>query len=345
MLLLRKRSTPPVRALFVYNSNPAAVAPDSNAVLRGLSRPDLFTVVHEQFFTDTADYADILLPATTFLEHTDFQGAYGHYYLQLSDRAIEPLGEARPNVWVFSQLAQHMGFEEPCFRDTEAELIDQALSGIDPSHIQMQGITAGELGRAKRIRLRWPEEHAVQPRPFQPFAEGGFTTPSGKAEFWSQTLADRGLDPLPSFTPPQESRNTANPDERYPLEFLSRKADNYMNSTFANLPRHQRMEDANMNRLELHPGDAALRGIADGDPVEVFNDRGRIRLTAEVSTAVAPGVVAARLNWHKLSPVGSNSNFLTSQRLTDLGGGATFYSVVVEVRKAQAPSTNSSTIH
>jgi anaerobic selenocysteine-containing dehydrogenase len=325
---------PAVHALFVYNSNPAAIAPDQGAVLRGLTRPDLFTVVHEQFFTDTADYADIVLPATTFLEHRDIQGAYGHYYAQLSEQAIEPLGEARSNVWVFSQLAQRMGFPEPCFRDTTDDLIAQALRTGDPEHQDpwLAGMTAEALHAAGgAIRLQFPGE---QPgKPFLPFAEGPFSTPSGKVELYSETLEAQGLDPLPAYRPAAESRSKAN--SGYPLEFLPRKADNYMNSTFANLPGHQELESGRTGVLEMHSEDAAPRGIADGDPVEVFNDRGSLALRAHVNGSVRPGVVAARLGWNKLAARGRNVNLLTSQRLNDLGGGPTFYSVLVEVRRAK----------
>ena len=194
---LTELESPPVKALFVYNSNPAAIAPNQNAVVRGMMRSDLFTVVHEQFFTDTTDYADIVLPATTFLEQKDIQGAYGHYFLQLSEPAIAPLGEARSNVWLFSQLAQRMGFAEPCFRDSVDDLIDQALDS--PS---MKGITRQELQAKRRIRIRSEEE--------LPFAKGGFATTSGKAEFYSSALAAEGLEPLPAFRPPDESRRGAN---------------------------------------------------------------------------------------------------------------------------------------
>ncbi len=327
---LTQLSGPAVHALFVYNSNPAAVAPDQNQVLSGLRRDDLFTVVHEQFFTDTADYADIVLPATTFLEHTDVQGAYGHYYVQLSEQAIAPLGEARSNVWLFSRLAQIMGFEEPCFRDTPEELIAQALrAGSAEQPAWFSGITAESLAAAGGYqRLRFEPETCGQD--FLPFAAGPFPTPSGKVELYSDSLAARGLDPLPAFTPPAESRHAKNP--AYPLEFLPRKADNYMNSTFANLPGHQRMERAHTGVLELNAADARLRQIAEGDLVEVFNDRGTIRLRAHVSNSLPPGVVAGTLHWNKLSADGSGVNALTSQRLTDIGGGATFYSTLVEVR-------------
>jgi anaerobic selenocysteine-containing dehydrogenase len=324
---------PAIHALFVYNSNPAAIAPDQSSVLRGLARPDLFTVVHEQFFTDTADYADIVLPATTFLEHKDIQGAYGHYYVQLSEEAIEPLGEARSNVWLFSQLAQHMGFPEPCFRDTPDDLIAQALRSADPDsqHPWLAGITPQTLQQSGGAqRLRFAEDSN---QPFLPFAEGPFQTPSGKIEFYSSTLEAQGIDPLPAFRPAPESRHTAASD-RYPLEFLPRKADNYMNSTFPNLPAHSQMESAYNGVLEINAADATARGIADGDQVDVFNDRGTLPLRAHVNGGVAPGVVAARLNWNKLSAGGHNVNLLTAQRLNDLGGGPVFYSTLVEVRKA-----------
>jgi anaerobic selenocysteine-containing dehydrogenase len=340
---LTELANPPVKALFVYNSNPAAIAPNQNAVLQGMRRADLFTVVHEQFWTDTADYADVVLPATTFLEHSDIQGAYGHYHLQYSEQAIAPQGEARSNVWLFGQLAQRMGFSEPCFRDTEQDLLQQVLPSAekiaDPhfthphfTHPQMRGITLEQLRSQGSVRLRWAGEPDT---PFQPFAHGGFETPSGKGEFVSAALDAAGIDSLPHFTPNRESRSAVH-NAAYPLEFLPRKADNYMNSTFANLPTHQRMEAAHTGRLEIHPSDALPRGICQGDGVEVFNQRGRIRLLAQLDPAVKPGMVVARLAWNKLSAGGSNVNALTSERLTDIGRGATFYSTMVEVARAEA---------
>jgi molybdopterin guanine dinucleotide-containing S/N-oxide reductase-like protein len=284
---------PAVHALFVYNSNPGAVAPNHNAVVRGMSRPDLFTVVHELFFTDTTDYADYILPATTFLEHDDIQGAYGHYFVQLSNQAIEPPGEARSNVWLFGQLAQRMGFTEDCFRDTPEQLIRQAL-GIGASaatnghstNAGMEHITLEDLKQQGHIPLAFhadPEAH-----PFQPYTSGTLPTPSGKIEFYSETLAARGMDPLPAFVPPVESRWSKGA-QRFPLEFLSRKADNYMNSTFANLDGHRKMEARTSQTLEMHSLDAKSRGIVDGDPVRIFNDRGSLRLTALVNGSVPPG--------------------------------------------------------
>ncbi|MGA9207318.1 MAG: molybdopterin oxidoreductase family protein [Terriglobales bacterium] len=354
---LTELADPPVKSVFVYNSNPVAVAPDHNRVAQGFAREDLFTVVHEQFLTDTTDYADILLPAPTFFEEKELQTAYGHYYLQISQPAIEPLGECRSNFQLFSDLAARMGFTEDCFRTTLDEAIDSVL---DLTHPWLAGIDRARLEREGHVRLNFsgdchPERAAVaseveatsgRPSPlpksraqrgsevasfFLPFAHGGFPTPSGKAEFYSESLAAQGLDPVLAFVPPTESRHT--PQARtFPLELLARKADNFLNSTFTNLPVMQQMEDRHL--LEMTAADAEPRGIRDGDRVRVFNGRGEIELTARVNGAVPPGVVAARLDWAKLSPKGRNINVLTSDRLTDMGAGATFYSVLVEVERA-----------
>jgi len=326
-----------IHAFFVYNSNPAAVAPNQNAVRRGLMRPDLFTVVHDLFLTDTTDYADYILPATTFLEHTDIQGAYGHYFVQLSEQAIEPPGEARSNVWLFRQLAQQMGFTEDCFRDTTEELIEQALGiGADglSTNPGMDHITLDALREKGHIPLKMHLEPETNPfLPFTAEQKGNLPTPTGKIEFFSETLAAQGLDGAPSFQPPTESR-WGKGAQRLPLEFLGRKADNYMNSTFAHLEGHRKMEARTSQRLEMHPLDAQFRGIVDGDLVQVWNERGSLRLTALVNGSVPPGVVAARMDWAKFNPDGNTVNALTSERLTDLGGGATFYSALVEVAKA-----------
>ncbi len=327
---------PAVHALFVYNSNPAAVAPNHNAVTRELKKPGLFTVVHDLFFTDTTDYADYVLPATTFLEQTDIQGAYGHYFVQLSQQAIEPPGEARPNVRLFGELAQRMGFTEPCFRDTAEEIIAQALAiGADgfSTNPGMEHISLEALKREGRAPLAMHRE--PETRPFLPYTGGRFATPTGKIEFASEALRGRGEDPLPKFVAPVESRWSEGA-KRFPLEFLSRKADNYMNTTFAQLDGHRKMEAKTRGRLEMHPTDAEARGICDGDAVRVWNGRGALRLTALVNGRVAAGVVAARMDWAKLAEGGVNVNALTGERLTDLGGGATFYSALVEVEKARA---------
>jgi anaerobic selenocysteine-containing dehydrogenase len=317
-----KNDGPPVKALFVYNCNAAAVAPDSNRVLAGLRRDDLFTVVHEQFFTDTTDYADIVLPATTFLEHKELMGAYGHLYAQISHAAIAPPGEARSNVELFSALARRMGFTEPAFDDDADALIAQALAVDDP---RLAGITKERLEREGHVELTLPANAAGMSLPFSDAS--WFRTPGGKARVL----------PLPEFDPPRESRAHATAD--FPLEFLGRKADNYMNTTFANLPQHQSMEKRTAGVLEMTADDASARSIGDGDLVAAFNSRGRIELLARVAhngdARVRTGVVAARLDWQKLSRGGANVNALTSQALTDLGGGATFYSTLVQVEKVK----------
>ncbi|MGB9074692.1 MAG: molybdopterin-dependent oxidoreductase [Terriglobales bacterium] len=351
---LNSLTAPPIQALFVYNSNPAAVCPNHNEVIRGLKRPDLFTVVHEQFFTDTTDYADIVLPATTFFEHKDLQTAYGHYYLQISNQAIEPLGECRSNFDLFRTLAQRMDFADACFRQSVDSMIDLALDSPNP---WLAGITRARLEQEHRIRLNFSNTRVgtglrpvqaertgapVKPgvgltgwrssaegAPFLPFAEGNFPTPSGKAEFYSETLKRQGFDPVLAFTPPGESRHGAK-SAGFPLELLARKADNHLNSSFANLPSVREMERS-MGMIEMHASDAQARGIGDGDSVRVFNSRGEIFLRARVNGSVPPGVVAARLDWPRFGPENRNINVLTSENLSDLGNAATFYSVCVEV--------------
>jgi anaerobic selenocysteine-containing dehydrogenase len=319
---------PPVKALFVYNSNPAAVCPDRNAVIRGLQRPDLFTVVHEQFFTDTVDHADIVLPATTFFEHKDLQGAYGHYYLQMSNAATEPLGECRSNVEVFRVLAERMGFDDDCFRESVDEMIDAALY---LKNSRLHGIDRDRLEREGHVRLNFGNQlsdNDSQFSDFLPFAHGNFGTKSGKAELYSEDLEAQGLDPVAAFTPPDESRHSSKATH-FPLELLARKADNFLNTTFCNVPVIQQMEQVGL--LEISADDARSRKIMDGDVVRVFNRRGDIQLRARVGGAVRPGVVSANLHWAKLSSGNRNINVLTSEKLTDLGNSATFYSVLVEV--------------
>ncbi len=330
--VLNEVSDPPVKALFVYNSNPAAVCPNHQAVIRGLLRPDLFTVVHEQFFTDTTDYADILLPATTFFEHKDLQKGYGHYYLQVSNQAIDPLGECLSNVELFRALALRMGFEDECFRQTVDQMIDLALDSKDP---WMQGMSRERLEQGHR-RMNFPDSESHREvdqatvHYFLPFAYGGFRTSSGKAELYSESLKAQGLDPVAEFRPPSESRHG---EKRHsaPLELLARKADNFLNTTFTNLPSVQEMEEPGL--LEISAADARARGIVNGDRVRVFNRRGNVELKARVDGKVQAGVVSASLYWAKMAPGFQSINSLTSEKLTDMGNSATFYSVLVEVEK------------
>jgi anaerobic selenocysteine-containing dehydrogenase len=312
-------AAPPVKAVIVYNNNPAAVCPDSEKVLAGFRREDLFCVVMDSFMTDTADYADLVLPATTQLEHYDVHKSYGHLYALANNPAIAPVGESLPNSEVFRRLAARMGFDEPCFRDSDEDICRTALASAQP---RMQGIDWEEMKRAGWQRLAVPER-------FAPFAEGGFPTPSGKCEFYSAALAAQGLDPLPFYNPPAEG---AAPGE---LQFLSPPARNFLNSSFAHLKRFRDLEGE--PRLEMHSADAAARGIRDGDAVRVFNARGSLRLRARVNDQPRRGVVVApSVWWKKHSPDGGNANNLTAQRIADLGGGATFYDCRVQVERAGA---------
>ncbi len=315
---------PPIRAIYVYNSNPLAVAPESGRVTAGFARDDLFCVVHEIFQTDTADYADILLPATTQLEQTDVHSAYGHLYALANNAAIAPLGEALPNTEVFRRLAARMGFDEPCFRDSDDDLARVAYRRSDA---RADGWDWESLKRDGWQRLTLPAVYA-------PFAEGCFPTPSGKCEFWSEKLKAQGEDPLPAVILPRESAATnAALAERYPLALLSPPARNFLNSSFANLTEF--VAEEKTPRLEIHPDDATARSLATGMPVRVFNDRGGFNATARVTDRARPGVVVApSIWWRKLAPGGENANAVTSQALTDLGRAATFYDCLVEVAPA-----------
>lgn len=314
-------ASPPVRALYVYNSNPVAVAPDSSKVRAGFAREDLFCVVHEIFQTDTADFADILLPATTQLEQLDVHTSYGHLYAQLNLPAIAPLGEALPNTEVFRRLAARMGFTEPCFADSDEAIARAAWRYDDP---RARDLNWDNLVAHGFARLAVPQAYA-------PFAQGAFPTPSGKCEFASTALAASGLDPLPDYVPPRESP-ASNPAlaARFPLAFISPPARNFLNSSFANLPSF--VDEERTPWLDLNPADAAPRGIGDGDRVRIHNDRGAFTATARVTTRARAGVaVAPSIWWQKLAPDGRNANAVTSQALTDLGRAATFYDCLVEV--------------
>jgi molybdopterin guanine dinucleotide-containing S/N-oxide reductase-like protein len=321
--LLGELPGPPVKALYVYNANPGAVNPDQNRVLQGLRRDDLFTVVHEQFQTDTADYADVLLPATTQLETFDIHGSYGHLHVQLNEPVIAPLGQAKSNTDVFRLLARGMGFEPELFEVTDEELARQSLAVSRTGHA-FGNITLDRLRSEGPIRLDVPKDYA-------PFAQGNFPTPSGKCEFYSAQLGARGLDPLPTYTPPHEDPQTR-PDlaTRYPLQMISPPAPAFLNSTFVNVGSLR--QDAGEPSVEMHPDDAAKRGIAAGQWVRVFNDRGSYQARAVVGDSVKPGVVVCLgTYWNRWTKDGRNVNATTSTALTDLGGGATFFDNLVEV--------------
>ena len=313
--LLRETSAefgPRVEALIVYNSNPVAVAPESSKVVQGFAREDLFTVVLEHFQTDTAGYADNILPATTQIEHWDIHTTYGHTDVLLNRPAIAPVGQARTNTDIFRALAERMGFDEPCFSDTDEQLCRMAIGDDQDFAVLLQ------------------HGFASLPVPEAPFAQGGFPTPSGKCEFFSQRLADQGLDGLPDHLPNYE---TSGSDARYPLAMISPPARNFLNSTFVNVKSLRDIESEPL--LEIHPQDASERGIADGAVVEVFNDRGRYQCKARISARARPGVVnGLGVWWRKLGLNGTNVNELTSQKLTDLGRAPVFYDCLVQVKLA-----------
>ncbi|HET7373642.1 MAG TPA: molybdopterin oxidoreductase family protein [Gemmatimonadaceae bacterium] len=312
---------PPVRAIVVYNSNPAAVAPDRNEVLEGFRREDLFTVVLEHFQTDTADYADFVLPATTQLEHWDIHLAYGHHYLSLNRPAIEPLGEALPNTEIFRRLAARMGLSHPSLQDDDLTVIRQAL---DTASEKLAGITLDALLEKGWLRLNVP-------KPYLPFATGQFPTPSGKCEFYSERMARMGLDPLPAFTPPYEFPEAVpSLAARYPLTLISSPAHQFLNSTFVNVDSLRRA--AREPECLLHPVDAASRGIGAGARVVIHNDRGAFTAVARVEETIRPGVVwAPSIWWGKYAADGANANQTTSQRESDMGRGPVFYDNLVEV--------------
>ena len=312
--LLRESSPgfgPRIEALVVYNSNPVAVAPESARVVAGFRREDLFTVVLEHFLTDTADHADIVLPATTQLEHWDTQGSYGHTWAMLNRPAIAPLGQARPNAQIFRDLAARMGFTEPCFADSDETMVRQAWR---PERVDVE-----ELFARGWTQLALPEA---------PFADGGFPTPDGRV-----CLGGAGL-PVPDFIPNHECAETVPAlAARYPLAMISPPARHFLNSTFVNVKSLRSVEGEPL--VEIHPVDAEARGIASGQVVRLFNDRGEYRCRAEVSTRARPGVVnGLGIWWRKYGLDGTNVNQLTHQRLTDIGRAPSFYDCLVEVAPA-----------
>ena len=325
--LLREASPefgPKIEAVIVYNANPLAIAPDSDKVMRGFQREDLFTVVLEHFQTDSADYADILLPATTQLEHVDAHSAYGHLYMMANNAAIAPMGEAKPNTEIFRLLAARMGFDDPCFKESDDQLAAQAFDSKDARAVQFDWESLKRKG--------WQKLNM----PAAPFANGGFPTPSGKCEFYSGRMLADGLDPVPTYTPPYESvASNAALAARYPLAMISPPARNFLNSSFVNVTSLRATEGE--PHLDIHPDDSAARGIVDGEMVRIFNDRGSLVAKARVTPKARRGlVVGLSVWWKKLASDGKNANEVTSQRLTDMGRAPTFYDTLVQVEKAAA---------
>ena len=303
---------PKVEAIVVYNSNPVAVAPESGKVVRGFARDDLFTVVLEHFMTDTADLADIVLPATTQLEHLDLHTSYGHTYAMINEAAIAPLGEAKPNTQIFRELAARMGYSDACFSDSDEALARVAFK---------RDVTLDTLRERGWVKL---------PLPDAPFADGGFPTPSGKCVIDS-----------PQYGVPDHVANYESPTSspalaaRYPLAMISPPARNFLNSTFVNVTSLRDIEGEPL--VEMHADDAAPRGITHGQRVRVFNDRGVHECKAVINSRARHGVVnGLGVWWRKLGSNGTNVNELTHQQLTDIGRAPAFYDCLVDVQPADA---------
>jgi anaerobic selenocysteine-containing dehydrogenase len=305
---------PPVKALHVYHSNPAVVAPQSGKVLEGLARDDLFTVVHEHLLSETAMYADLVLPATTSLESTDIYRSYGHYYLQMARPVIPPMGEARSTLAIFQDLARRFGFRHACFQATEEQIIRRLLETDSP---YLRGITFEDLAVGRPLRLRIPENAFL----------AGFGTPSGKVEFYSQGMADQGLDPLPDGAPSVDEEGLG----RFQLQMITPPRHHFLNSTFNEVDYLR--DRAGEATILIHPRDAEERGIREGEGVRVFNARGECHLTARITDRTAPGVtVVEGLHWPRFMPMNLGINQLTSQRLTDMGESCAFHCNLVEVQ-------------
>jgi anaerobic selenocysteine-containing dehydrogenase len=317
---------PPVQALLIYASNPVATVPDQNKVRRGLAREDLFTVVVDHFQTDTADYADLLLPATMQTEHADLHYAYGHLYVAWNEPAVPPPGECLPNTEIFRRLARRLGVTEPCVYDSDEEMARQVLASDDPS---VAGITLERLRREGWARLSVPT-------PFVPFAER-FRTASGKLEFYSERMAAAGLEPVPDYTPPCEAaQRDTELARRYPLALIAPASHFLLNTTFANVPKLAARQGR--PTIELHATDAAARGLGDGDEARVYNDRGEFRATVIVSDRVPPGVAAGVKGfWPKRVAGAANANTTVAERDSDMGGGAVFHDNRVEVARPTCP--------
>lgn len=316
---------PPIRALFVYCSNPAVVAPDTGKVEQGLQRDDLFTVVHDLFMTDTAKFADIVLPATSSFENTDLYSSYWHHYVQLQEPVIPARGESKSNVELFKLLAAAMGFEEDAFSDTEEDMIRLALEGADNPYLE--GVTLEKLKAERAVKLNMePQKRYLEM----------LSTPSGKIELYSAAMEASGLPPLPTYTPLMEGYDGERRPEagaNYPLMFISPPNHSFLNSTFGNVQKLTTLEKAPL--LQIHPQDAAKRGISDGDEVKVWNDRGSYAVKASVTDKMLPGTVISQGLWWEQDGKGrkGRANALTPDRLADMGGGAVFFSTTVDVKR------------
>jgi anaerobic selenocysteine-containing dehydrogenase len=325
---LLERDDPPVKALFVYAGNPLASVPHQSKIRRGLARSDLFTVVAEHFRTDTVEYADIVLPSTMQLEHADLLISYGHLYLSWNEPAVAPPGECLPASEIFRRLARRMGLDAPCLYDSDEEIARQALGSGHPS---LAGISFERLKERGWMRLAYPE-------PFAPFADG-FPSPSGKLEFVSERMAKAGLDPLAGYTPPNEAAlRDGEPARRHPLALIAGADHYFLNSTFANIALQQRRSGP--LTIRIHRDDAATRGLASGDAVRVFNDRGAFLARIEISDRVRRGVAATtKGRWPRHVAGGATVNATVDERDSDMGGGAVFHDNRVEIEKIKGAGT------
>jgi anaerobic selenocysteine-containing dehydrogenase len=312
---LAGEADPAITSLVVFDANPAATVPDQNRARAGLLRDDLFTTVLEQRWTDTCDYADVVLPATMQPEHLDLHSSYGHHYTTLNLPVVPAPGEALPNTEIFRRIAAAMGRDHPRLRDTDEDLARQLLRGLPVSFEELRART---YARTTGIAVG-----------SAPFAAGGFPTPAGRARLLDPQLEHLGVDPLVGYTPPVEA---ADPQlaRRFPLVLVAPAARFFMNSTFASLPWH--LGKAGPPRVHLHPDDAAARGLLDGGAVRVHNDRGSFLAALAVDDATRPGVAFTyKAYWARLSPGRTTVNAVTAVRDTDLGGGPTFHDTRVEV--------------
>ena len=336
---------PPIKSLFVYNANPMVVAPEQEKIIKGLLREDLFTVVSEQFITDTAKYADIVLPATTQMEQHDIMFSWGHFYLSLNQQAISPREEAVPNTELFRRLAEAMGIDDPQFQRDDEQM---AMESLDWSNPALDGITMEQLKRDGFARLK-----VGTPDTYAPHAQGNFPTPSGKVELKASMAAGGNfvlplfrqgsnefqdgspVDPLPNFIPPQESADTNKAlAAKYPLNILTPKNHAFLNSGYANIARQ--LGHAGEQYVMIHPSDARPRGIADGERIEVFNERGRYQAEAQVSDEVRQGVIVSPLGYWPSASQGARSvNAVNGSRYADLGRAPTFSDTLVEVRRVE----------
>jgi anaerobic selenocysteine-containing dehydrogenase len=314
---------PPIKALFCWNSDPANCTPDTIGTRRGLARPDLYTVVHDTFFTDTCDYADLILPADTQLEHTDLHGAYGNYYFSVSQVAIPKRGESLDNQELFRRLAGAMGYDDPCFAESDEDMIRRL---IDPKvNPLFEGITFDDLTRDgfKRGAVDSPRRPG--------FNSKRWPTPSGKIEIFSEALARQGLDPMPAYVPEREGWYS---DKRrqFPLQVISAATHYFIGSSFQGVAHLREMQAR--PTLEVNAADAAARGIADGDFCRLFNERGATFGYARIVDGMLAGLIGAQKQLNgSTSPGGVNVNALTSQQVSDMGGSPVYYSTLAELEK------------